>query len=209
MAKRRTIGALLLGFMVSGIILAPQARAENSSAYTKLDLEADCVTLSTYEAGGSWACAGYKGYPVVLSEGDLRTSVFYGHLGHWFKSDDGQAFTSFGTFNSAGDTIEWRLDEDGLPFAAIQRFHLDDMGDGTRGSVLAVSKVGQPGEAQSCVVAWIDAVKNPDANDRARETADAEVTDFDCDRDEPQWVGMVADLPPSTMNYRPSSDSGN
>ena len=71
------------------------------------------------EEGGSYlgSCAGYAGYGVLLAEGDLRMSVFYGFVGEWYAEG---AWESFGAFNSVNDTLEWRL-KDGVPQSTILR----------------------------------------------------------------------------------------
>ncbi|MCU0830026.1 MAG: hypothetical protein MUC58_00650 [Rhizobiaceae bacterium] len=187
--------------------LSPALAAEPESVYTKLDFNNNCIALSTYEAGGTFTCNGYKGYPVILSEGDLRQSVFFGHVGPWFKGADGsEAFVSFGPFNGAGETIEWRLDAEDVPFATILRWTIaanggDDTVPGH--SVLVVSRVGQPGVAIGCPVGFVDAGLTPDANTVARKLADAVARDFDCGVSEPQWHGIIPADPPSQMSYYP------
>jgi hypothetical protein len=64
-------------------------------------------------------------------------------------------------------TIEWRFDRRGerkLPYAIIVRFHTSR--DGRNGDVLVVSKVS---ETETCHVAYIDALANPDAIALARQ----------------------------------------
>ncbi len=70
------------------------------SAYTKLDLDKDCVFHSQYEQGASAYCSGYKGYPVHFDEGDLRQMVRFGHV----RKLEGQ-WESFSPFNRINDTI--------------------------------------------------------------------------------------------------------
>src|SRR5262249_3409421 len=63
-------------------------------------------------------------------------------------------------------TIEWRFDRRGdkqIPYAIIVRFHTSR--DGRKGDVLVVSKVGL---ADTCHVAYIDALANSDAIALAR-----------------------------------------
>jgi hypothetical protein len=181
--------------------------AEVSSAYSKLDFDNNCIALSTYEAGGTFSCGGYKGYSVIVSHGDLRESVFFGHVGDWFSGADGsQAFVSFGPFNGIGDTIEWRLDKEGVPFATILRWTVSaNGGDDTlpQHSVLVVSRVGQPGQAIGCPVGYVEAKLTPNANDVARKVADDLAADFDCGVTEPQWHGSTNDTLPGLMSYFP------
>ena len=60
------------------------------------------------------------------------------------------------------------------------RFHTSR--DGRNGDVLVVSKVS---DAETCHVAYIDALANPDAIALARQIADRQAKSFDC-RQEPQ-----------------------
>jgi hypothetical protein len=160
------------------------------SAYTKLDLDKDCVFHSSYEQGGSAYCQGYKGYPVHFSEGDLRQMVRFGHLAKL----EGQ-WESFGNFNRINDTIEWRL-KDAKPYAAILRWFLevpDDQGNFTpqsNGQVLVVSTVASHENPTSCVVGYVDAKANKNANDLAREIADTLAPQFRCGSDTPRFSGV-------------------
>lgn len=152
------------------------------STYTKLDLGA-CETLSQSEEGGSVSlkCAGLPGYPVFVSEGDLRFDVDFG-----VANDE---FATFGAFNTIGDTVEWRVN-DGVPSAAILRFRLDSGITGTdedRGEVLLVSKVGKDG-APGCAMAAVDVKTNEQPNAVARGAA-AMAARFECGTDMPVAIG--------------------
>jgi hypothetical protein len=83
-------------------------------------------------------------------------------------------------------TMEWRFDRRGekeIPYATIVRFHTSR--DGRKGDVLVVSKVGH---ADTCHVAYIDALANSDAIALARHVADTQAKTFDC-REEPRTEG--------------------
>ncbi len=185
--KLRTVLAACAAFAAAN----GPAMAENRSEYTKLDLDNGCVAISEYEAGGSWSCEGYKGYGILFSEGDLRQSVFYGYVGEWYAEG---AFESFGGFNNVSGTIEWRLDGD-TPVAAIQRWFIDnpeetgEQTDETRGQVLVVAKVAQPGVGDGCVVGYVDARENTQANELARQIADEMAPGFRCRVDQPEYHG--------------------
>jgi hypothetical protein len=210
LARKRALRISLWSCLLSGFAPAfagAASAAGETSVYTTLDLERDCVTISTYEAGGTFACTGHKGYPVLLSEGDLRQSVFFGHVGPWFQTaDGGQAFASFGMFNSIGSTIEWRLDAQGVPFAAILRWTIEPQDGGTaKDSVLVISRVGQPGEAIACVAGYVDAAVNPDANELARKAADNNARDFACFEAEAVWHGKSRETGPAPSVYYPAA----
>jgi hypothetical protein len=170
------------------VAAAPPAHAENGSAYTRLDL-AQCREEAPDPddplQSGVWWCEGYDGIPVYVSESDLRFFVSYGEGAR----DEPAAGTTLPPFNSAGDTIEWRLGADGRPFATILRFYTGP-GDGApEGQVLVMTWLGGPG--QVCHIGYVDARVNPDANELAREVVDNAAASFDCARDKPLQYGLV------------------
>lgn len=146
--------------------------------------EADCPVVASYENGSTSLCHGPDGTPFLVSEGDLRMSVTFGGVG----PDSRPSFQSFGAFNSLGELIEWRV-EGGVAVATILRWHLDPGEGGTPGQVLVVSKVGA-GTSPGCVVAYVDALANPDANALAREAADRIVPNADCASHMPSYYGV-------------------
>ena len=170
---------------------------EITSLYTDLVTEKDCLTYA--EAGkndGDWAelaCAGYLGYPVLLSYGDARESVFFG-----FPPEDmTTTWESFSGFNSSGTKVEWRVDKTGnvsTPFAAIHRRSVSISGEDAekQADVLVVAKVAQMEGRQGCTVALV-AGTSPNANEEARRIADEKVRSFACGKDKRITVG---DVPP-------------
>jgi hypothetical protein len=160
----------------------PVAADEVTSAYTDINLD-ECLVWETSDFGSSWACAGYKGYPVRVAEGDLRFFLSYG----FGAPAERAAEQTPPPFNYLGQTIEWRLSDDTggwRPFATIVRYFVDNDTD-TDGQVLVVTRL-EPGA--TCQVAYIDALANPDANELARQTADDIAPTFDCAK-EPEIVG--------------------
>ena len=176
--------------------LAPTSAVANDSVYTDLDLDR-CQTLAEDPMGASLKCKGYRDYPVYFKEGDLRQSVFYGRVDRELIDS---AFESFSAFNHVNTKIEWRLDDEGNPFAAILRWFIDNPGpDGSstrasRGEILVVSRVGTAAYGGSCMVALVDAKANRNANELARQMADETASDFACGMQEPGWTGKRGDL---------------
>ncbi|MEO0543441.1 MAG: hypothetical protein AAFY99_06440 [Pseudomonadota bacterium] len=174
--------------------LAVQAHSQSiTSHYTKLDVGDNCTVFDADEIGASFACEGYKGYGILFSEYDLRTSIFYGYVGDWYGEG---AWESFQSFNAVNDTIEWRV-HDGEPRATILRWFIDHLdpetgspSEKTRGQVLVVSKIAQPGNGEGCIVAYVDARANPDANILARQAADSLISTFRCTIDTPAYIGV-------------------
>lgn len=168
----------------------PAAAAEIASAYTDLDPQRDCATVAV--AGpddGDWqdlVCAGWRGYPVLLSTADLRSSVFYG-----FPPTGDRPFETFAAFNGVGPRIEWRIETDGdrsTPFATIHRWTVGGA-EGPRTEVLVVSRVGQLEGRQGCVVGLVTASGHPEANAAARKLADERARSFACGTDKPVEIG--------------------
>jgi len=181
MMRRATYLTILL------FLVAPAFAAE--SVYTKMDLEKSCIFYSEYELGASAYCEGYKGYPVHFSEGDLRQMVRYGHIN---KLQD--QWESFGQFNRINDTIEWRI-KNKKPYAAILRWFVENSSqDGEyskelEGQVLVVSTVADHKTPASCVVGYVDARANKNANELARKLADEKAASFKCGKEKPAFVG--------------------
>ena len=172
---------LALAGLVAALAASP-AQAAFESAYTDIDLD-QCLLLNADDFGARWACPGYRGYPLMITEGDLRFSLLYG-----FGADqaDGQTLPPF---NRLGEKLEWRLSNATgrwMPIATIVRYHTADPETGEdKGQVLVVTQLV---EGNSCQIAYVDARANSDANVLARQAADAS-GDFDCASDDVEIIG--------------------
>ena len=161
---------------------------EISSEYTDLVAKRDCTTYYASpdgEPSRDMACSGYRGYPVLLSHGDLRESVFFG-----FPPAGSLPWESFPAWNYAGSKIEWRVDTDGdrrIPFAAILRWSVstDPARPKKVTQVLVISKVAQMQDRNGCVIGLVMASGNPAANGEARRIADEKAKTFACGTDKP------------------------
>ena len=148
-------------FAAAALAAGQPARAEAiTSAYTTLDLE-KCKRIDVVREHQSarWRCAGYKGIPLFVQNGDDRHDVDAG-------LEDGDEHWG-SAFDFPGRTVEWRM-AGGKPFAIIYR--LTSEGDGApRSSMLIVETIGRgkPG----CRLAAIPA-RLAGANERARRAAD-------------------------------------
>jgi hypothetical protein len=174
--------AMLLG-AASALLLAMPAQAAFNSAYSDIDLD-QCLVLDSDDFGTQWACPGYKGYPMQVSEGDLRFSIRYG-----FNIDKEPRGQTLGPFNELGPKLEWRLSNASgrwLPIATIMRYHTADPESGeNKGQVLVVTQLV---EGNTCHIAYIDALANDNANELARQAADKSGK-FDCAKDEIETIG--------------------
>jgi hypothetical protein len=137
-------------------------------------------------------CPGKAGLMVVISEDDLRESVSAGRT-RAAADKEPAAEASFGPFNSATKTVEWRA-TDGKPFAIIQRWHIADNTDEGKNRrpiakpLLVVTRL-PPGPV--CHVAYIDVKANPDANELARKAADETARSFLCGKDAVKVIGVT------------------
>ncbi len=174
---------MLAGLMVLSTLPA-SAQSGFTSAYTDINLD-ECLVLEADDFGASWACPGYKGFPLMVQEGDLRFALRYG-----FNVDKESGGTqTLPPFNNIGPKLEWRLSNASgrwLPIATILRYFTADPETGVdKGQVLVVTQIK---EGNSCHIAHIDALANKNANELAREAAD-KAGDFDCALDEVEVIG--------------------
>lgn len=196
----------LISLLFVATLAASPARA-NESAYSDRNLDA-CKTLSQEDEGPSITleCAGYKDFPVYFKEGDLRQSQAYGPIGKAYLDE---AFESFGPFNHSNAKIEWRIAA-GRPMATIVRWFVSDPEttsdtDTRYGQVLVVSTIATAENPTSCIVGYVDALENRDANTLARTVADEEAPDFACGVSEPQWHGARGKLAGEPMRHLPGA----
>lgn len=182
-------------FVMTAALLAlamPASAEEIRSEYTDIDLEKGCSTFEASaedEPGGfaNLVCNGWRGYPVLIYQGDLRESVVYG-----FPPAGDHAWESFSPFNATGPRIEWRIEKSGdkeIPFATIHRWNVSNPEDSEKSvEVLVVEKVGLIGEQQSCAVGLVMATGNAKANEQARQLADKQARTASCS-DAPTVIG--------------------
>lgn len=180
--RKSTIGAFLVQLTFLSLFCSGAFAEENSSVYTKIDLNNDCSIIHADDFGATFACPGYRGYPVMVAEGDLRMFVSYGLN----SLNERAAEQTLSPFNTIGETLEWRLADrtKGLtPIATILRYFTED-GMGDKQQFLIVTKVEQ---GATCQVARINASKYKDANQIARDLADSLAETFDCANEPINW----------------------
>lgn len=183
------------------LFLATSPAFAQSNAYTKIDFDKTCTIIDQYEQGLNAICSGYTGYPVLFSEGDLRQMVRFGHIAKL-----GDQWESFGQFNRANDTVEWLL-KDNKPYATILRYFIENANDNgeykkeLEGQVLVVSTVGTHEKPTSCVVGYVDARANKNANKLSQELADMKARNFVCGKDKPEFFGKRGKHAGSPSSY--------
>lgn len=194
MNKVAKLTSLLIALFTS------HALAENSSVYTKLNMDKDCAPFGQYEVeGGSGAmiCNGSNGLSIILSFGDLRESIeiydepFEDHETNWY---------SFSQWNSVNNVFEFRL-ADGVPQATIHRVFIDNINPDTgsadekrRGQMLVITSIGRGNEHPSCMVGVVDALANKNANELARQLADNLALNITCGEHRPIYYGKIGPL---------------
>jgi hypothetical protein len=183
----RAIVAMHVIVTVAAAAVTPAAAEDIFSIYSSTARK-DCRIFDRFRIDGDdyysgRACKGAAGYIVVVTEEDLRTHVTVGTTIKTALSQPAAA-EGFGSFNSIGDTLEWRWVKGAAkPFAIIQRWfyadneNLDKSGRPKSVPVLIVTRL-PPGPV--CRVAQIDVKAGTDANTEARRVADAEARGFKC-----------------------------
>ena len=157
------------------LVIPSAAFAANTSVYTKYNLD-KCPKLdvgNTDEGdSGSWLCKGYGNLKIYFAEGDLRQFVAFGKS----PKQHCAAEQTFSGFNSANNTIEWRLNK-GNAIAAIQRWTVSfDPEDSAKTKTWLVVTRIEPGN--SCHMAVVEGAF-PNANIKAREIADSLAEKFE------------------------------
>lgn len=141
----------------------------------------------------AWRCAGIGGRFVHVHYTHQREEIAFGGARRATSR-----FMRHGHFGSWGAEIEWRgLKGRGGALqatAAIAAYRWDIRGgedpkDWDVGGDLAVIRIGQ-GSRDTCIIAWVDLVANPDAMALARKAADEQTARFDCGRDQPAHLGQ-------------------
>jgi len=180
--RKSFIGAILVQLTFLSLMCTGALAQSNDSVYTKIDLENECSIIHADDFGATFACPGYKGYPVMVAEGDLRIFVSYGLN----SLNERAAEQTLSPFNTIGETLEWRLTNKAngwTPIATILRYFTDD-GMGEKQQFLIVTKVEQ---GATCQVARINASKYNNANQIARDVADTIAEDFNCANEPIIW----------------------
>lgn len=167
---------LLIAALATTIGFSIGAAANPVSQYSSIASE-KCRQLTAEEESGSvtFSCPGLAGLDVWVGEGDLRTFLAYGSE----PRKQCAAQQTFGNFNTAGPTMEWRMD-DGQPFATIIRYKMDTS-DGRRFNFLVVTALQN---GQACHMAYVDG-SLPKHNELARDIADNQARQFNCATDTP------------------------
>jgi hypothetical protein len=156
--------------------------------------------------GGVRRCPGPHGLFVYIAEVDLRQTVTVGR-NRLNANSELAAKQTFGPFNSASTTVEWRSSKNRPPIAIIQRWYiadndeLDKNGRPQNKQLLVVTRL-PPGGA--CHIAYIDVKANPNASELARKAADS-ARSFDCTKDKVQIDGISGRAVELALPARPAS----
>jgi hypothetical protein len=167
--------------------LTTQAYASDvKSVYTQIDLK-KCKQTQKPDGQvfeGAWACKGMAGYDVFLTAADSRDMVSFGKA----EANNCSGQKTFGSFNSAGATVEWRV-KAGKPIAAILRWTVSiDPDDPKKQATWIVLNKLDKGTA--CQMHYV-AGSFPNANDAARKAADEKAGGFNCENDTPTFDSKI------------------
>ncbi len=176
---------ILAGIGIAALLLAASPAVAEQSVYTDIDLGSCQQTPADKDdplQTGVWLCPGYQGIPVHITESDLRFFVSYGAN----AANEIAAHETIPPFNYINSTLEWRLDDDGQPFATILRFFADSGDGGPELQILIVTAISPDGV---CHVAYVNASVNSDANQLAQTAADLYARNFSCGYHVPLWIG--------------------
>lgn len=189
---RVAIGTTLLSAVPATVAMAQSPDAIRSKV-TTIELKS-CKLLKKHEDGNSYICPGHGGNKLYVAEGDLRFFVAAGPKPDKTLAAE-QTLRPFNTiFKGRANRapVEWRFGPAPAtqPYATIVRYFTNL--DGTKGEVIVVSKVS---DKESCHVAMIDALANPNAIELARSIADERAAAFDCSKAEAKAEGTTGKSP--------------
>ena len=191
--------------LITGANAGIGVETARAMAATGAEVFMACRTRSTAEAARDSIAASHPQARLTLLELDLAYLDSVEACAKAYPHDSldvliCNAGVYGGPFNQTNDTVEWRL-SGGRPFATILRWFIENSNPDTgapdeahRGQVLVVSRVAQPGEGGACVVGYVDALANPNANEMARNVADTLAADFTCMSDTPVYHGQRGPL---------------
>ena len=169
---------------LAGLLIAPGTSSANplKSIYTTLELKS-CKPTQRRADGRTWLCPGLDGYPVRVADGDQHSFVSIGRNAerHRAATQTVKPLNTIFNGKSGRATIEWRFVRKSgkpVPFATILRYFTT--GPLEKGQTLVVTRIAP---AESCHVAYVDAIANPGAIAIARRVADDTARSFDCRRE--------------------------
>ncbi|MFY9657723.1 MAG: hypothetical protein WAK01_14270 [Methylocystis sp.] len=173
------LGLALL--MLLSVVRAAPAD-EFASAYREINLKKQCVFQAESDGQqGGWRCSGYRGVGVEIGTQDARTHLSFGPK-PWEERAAQETLLRPNKFD--GSLIEWRLDGERRPFAAITLWKIQRPSDRPfepyTGAILVVTRLGPGGV---CHVGYVDARVNFRADALAREIADRSARAFQCGKD--------------------------
>lgn len=168
----------LLAITLASVACVRAEASSPKSFYTTLELP-KCTDAKQAD-GRAWICRGIDGWPVLIAEDRRHTFVSVGPDAdkRHAATQTLHALNSPFHDSSKRATLEWRFETRGgkkVPYAVILRYWTE--AQRTRGEVLVVYRVAKD---DTCQVAWIDALANPDAIAIARKIADTTAKTADC-----------------------------
>jgi hypothetical protein len=181
--------------LAAAFLVSIDAAVAADSVVTELVMDRCAVTMTATEdeAGEplkkedyfptAWRCNGHGGIFVYVIYNHQREEVAFGT-----RRNATTAPMRHGHFGGWGPSVEWRgaKDKGGklVPVAAIAPYRWDirngeDEKDRDIGGDLAVIRLGKA-KNDTCIIAWVDTVANPEAMDIARKAADERAAGHRC-----------------------------
>jgi hypothetical protein len=168
---------------IAALLSCAPAQAQTApaeSVYSTIDAHGakkNCRKTSTKtqdeEFGMQFRCRGVAGIDVIVHYEDARDTLTFGRRG----KTETALFNLGGPISGVRETLEWRGRRNAkgefAPYAAIARlaFENPNVAQADWRSTLMVVRIA-PNLKQSCLMGFVDARANADANDVARRVAD-------------------------------------
>jgi len=182
-ASCRPVLPILYGLLM--ILVAGAAHAQAiDSVYTDLDL-GNCTTTSGSDHVGSWNCPGFGGVSVLVHQKHDGLFVEFGADAAGGSDAPNVHVPGADRF---GAKIEWRVvmrDGEWHPFATILRWYHATGEENRARQSLIVTRVSSE---QTCQVAIVMVDLVFEANQVARDQADALGFTFDCKHEDPYMI---------------------
>lgn len=172
------------GFLVPFILSALETYAEPmKSAYTSTEPE-NCTSVGTENGAPVLRCPGPEGHVFLMNIAEHKVFLSCGpepmREKVWTETMPGT--------HRIGDVMEWVLTGT-TPVATIVRYFIDrSAADLPEEQVLVVTRLGQ---ANSCHVAYIDARRNDNANEIARDAVSTYAMAWDCREVTARSIGIM------------------
>lgn len=189
---------------LAGLVLAPLAAAQTAADSRYSRLFEDCTEIQSETDPVIYStCPGEPDWDVHLVLGEHGAAIAFSDRGidaQWSQSPPRD-----GAFLGLGPVLEWRIDRrTDTAFATIlrwswERWNEDGNGTEPAGQYLVVTALRLDGDPGACQVAYVEARRQPGANQIARDAADFLAPGWQCGVDEPVIFDLDSDYDVMTV----------